>query len=204
MRPRPPLTTLAWPTPGRYIGCLNGVRTPAIMWKSWANLLTASRLIAIPPSIWAILDGHWGIAGALFTLAVITDFADGPIARSRGEATPLGGLFDHATDATFVSGNLAALAFLGMINPWLPGLVALAFIQYMLDSRALAGAVLKTSLIGRYNGIAYFVMLGIPVMREALGLTWPVDSWIGILAWILVITTAISMLDRALALLRGR
>lgn len=174
------------------------------MWKTWANLLTGIRLLALVPSMWAIGSGRWLLAGALFTLAVVTDLADGPVARRLDHATPGGGLFDHATDALFVAGNLAALAWTGVVNAWLPPLVLLAFAQYMLDSRALAGATLRTSRLGRYNGIAYFVMVGIPVIGNALRLDWPPEGMIRLLAWLLVATTLISITDRAVALLRTR
>ncbi|MEJ2089910.1 MAG: CDP-alcohol phosphatidyltransferase family protein [Gammaproteobacteria bacterium] len=172
------------------------------MWNTWANLLTAVRLLAVAPAAWAIGTGLWLLAAELFVLAVLTDLLDGPAARALGQTSPVGGLFDHATDAAYVSVNLGALAWIGLINGWLPVLVALAFVQYVFDSKALAGAELKTSFLGRINGIAYFVMVGIPVMREALGLTWPDDVWIRTLAWILVATTLASMLDRAVALAR--
>lgn len=172
-------------------------------WLTWANSLTALRLFSVAPAIWAISTDRWEIAAALFALAVITDLADGPLARRYNHASPLGGLFDHGTDALFVSATLAALAWAGFINPWLPLLVALAFIQYMFDSRALAGLALRTSLLGRNNGIAYFVMVGIPVIREALALDWPPDAWIAGLGWLLVASTAISMADRAIALIRA-
>ncbi len=169
-----------------------------------ANGLTATRLLAIGPSAWAIATNRWGLAGGLFTLAVLTDLADGPMARRFHHASPAGGLFDHATDALYVSACLAALAAGGYLNVWLPALVLLAFAQYLADSRALAGAELKTSFLGRNNGIAYYVLTGIPVMREALGLAWPPDAWIAALGWLLLITTLASMGDRALAVLRGR
>ena len=82
--------------------------------------------------------------------------------------------------------------------------VALAFIQYMFDSKALAGAELRTSFLGRNNGIAYFVMVGIPVIREALQLSWPPLGWITALAWLLVLSTAASLLDPAITLIRQR
>ncbi len=175
---------------------------PDARWLTWANLLTALRLLSIAPAVWAIVTGRWDIAAALFILAVITDLADGPLARHFNHASPLGGLFDHGTDALFVSASLAALAWLGFINPWLPLLVALAFIQYMFDSHALAGLALRTSFLGRNNGIAYFVMVGIPVIRQALGLEWPPTAWIMLLGWALVATTALSMTDRAITLIR--
>ncbi len=174
------------------------------MWNTWANLLTAARLLAVGPAAWAIVNGLWILAAGLFVIAVATDLLDGPAARRLGQSSPAGGLFDHATDALYVSVNLGALAWIGLVNGWLPALVALAFVQYMFDSRALAGTELKTSFLGRNNGIAYFVMVGIPVIRQALGLSWPEDSTIAVLAWILVATTLASMLDRAVTLLHRR
>lgn len=172
------------------------------MWNTWANLLTAIRLLSIAPMTWAIVQDQWLIAAVLFIAAVATDLLDGTVARRLNQTSPAGGLFDHTTDALFVSFSLGALAWIGLVNPWLPMLVALAFIQYMFDSKALAGAELRTSFLGRNNGIAYFVAVGIPVIREALGWTWPPDLWVSAFAWLLVATTLASMIDRALALLK--
>ena len=182
----------------------NPENTTSPTWLTWANGLTLLRLLAIGPAAWAILNGHWSLAAGLFVLAAVTDLADGPLARRYDHASPLGGLFDHGTDALFVSTTLGALAVAGYLNPYLPALVALAFIQYMFDSKALAGAELRTSILGRNNGIAYFVMVGIPVIREALGLNWPPLGWIAALAWLLVLSTSLSMLDRAVTLIRQR
>ncbi len=171
---------------------------------TWANLLTIGRLLAILPCTWAILSDQWPIAAVLFTLAVISDFLDGPLARRYGQASAFGGLLDHATDALFVSTCLAALAWTGYVNAWLPGFVVLAFSQYMLDSKALAGQILRTNWLGRNNGIGYYVLVGIPVVRNALELSWPSDRVIELLAWLLLATTAISMLERACVYLRTR
>ena len=174
------------------------------MWITWANLLTAMRLVCIGPCAWAIVSGHWGLAAGLFGIAIVSDYLDGPLARRFNHASPIGGLFDHATDALFVTVNLGALSWIGLLNPWLPVLVALAFAQYLFDSRALAGAALRTSVLGKNNGIAYFVMVGIPVARNALDWSWPPDPWISVLAWMLVISTLASMIDRGIALFKHR
>jgi phosphatidylglycerophosphate synthase len=174
------------------------------MWKTWANLLTLIRFASILPCAWSILQEDWLTAATLFALAVVTDYLDGPLARRHGHASPLGGLLDHTTDALFVSVNLGALAYLGYLPGWLPPLVALAFTQYLLDSRALAGRPLRASWLGRNNGIAYFVLLGIPLISNALDLGWPPRAWISAFGWVLVASTLLSMLDRASALLRTR
>lgn len=174
------------------------------MWKTWANLLTAIRTLSIIPCAWAIITGAWPLAAGLFVLAVLTDLLDGPLARHFDHATGLGGLLDHATDAAFVTATVAALAWVGYGNWLLPPLIAGAFIQYVLDSRVLAGQKLRTSWLGKNNGILYFVLAGIPIIRNALELSWPADIWIMLFSWLLVATTLVSMFDRLRALLRGR
>jgi phosphatidylglycerophosphate synthase len=169
-----------------------------------ANALTALRFIAALPLYHAIENGSWAIAFAIFWVAVASDLVDGRIARARGESSALGGLLDHGTDAIFVVSGLCALANSGQ-TPWiLPYLVAAAFLQYVLDSKTLAGRPLRTSRVGRWNGILYFVPIGTLVTRETLSIGIPPDRflfWIGVG---LALTTLMSMADRAWALIESR
>jgi phosphatidylglycerophosphate synthase len=171
------------------------------LWITWANLLTALRLVLVIPSALAILAQAWWWGAFLFTLAVASDFLDGYAARRFNQASPLGGLLDHVTDAIYVTAGCWALAQLDLINPYLPWLIAAAFAQYALDSKVLVGRMLRASRIGKNNGVAYFVVVGVGIGAMALDvpeLLAPL-AWF---AWALVITTVISMLDRALALMR--
>jgi phosphatidylglycerophosphate synthase len=166
-------------------------------------VLTSLRLAAAPACAFAIAGEEHGIALSLFVLAVATDWIDGRVARRYGETSPLGGLLDHATDATFVSLGGLALAARGEA-PWvLPFLIASAFLQYALDSRRPAasepsreGWVLRASALGRWNGIGYFVLLGIPVVRDGLAIGWPPRALVLTVGWALVLSTVLSMLDR--------
>jgi len=183
-----------------------GSHPSAAAWRTRANLLTALRLAAAPACAVAIACGADGHALALFALAVATDLADGRVARRYGESSSLGGLFDHATDATFVSLGLlgvwtadAAAGAASEVPLALPLLVAAAFVQYAVDSRAASGRALRASALGRWNGIAYFVLLGIPVVRDGLGVGWPPPALTAALGWLLVASTALSMADRAFA-----
>lgn len=180
------------------------MRQDGSMLMTWANLLTIARLLAIFPCAWAIHTGRWSLAAVLFVAAVITDFLDGPIARRYHHASALGGLLDHATDALFVGSCLAVLSTSAIVNPWLPGLVLAAFCQYMFDSKALSGQTLRTNWLGRNNGIAYYVLVGVPVIRNALELTWPNDTLIKAFGWLLLVTTAVSMIERGVVYLRMR
>ncbi len=175
--------------------------------RTRANALTAVRLLAGPLLVVALLREAALPAFALFWLAVGSDLLDGRVARRYGEVSPLGGFLDHVTDAAFVSLGLAALAVRGEAPAVLPALVALAFLQYTLDSRALgarSGAVLIASRLGRWNGIAYFVPIGTVVVRDALRLGWPGPGLVLALGWLLAASTVLSMADRLWALRRAR
>src|SRR5512134_1964250 len=125
--------------------------------RTRANALTALRLLCGPLLVLALLDRAAFAAALLFWFAVATDLLDGRVARRFGESSTLGGFLDHATDAAFVSLGLAALVLRGEAPSPLPVLVALAFLQYTLDSRVVQGGALRASGLGRWNGIAYFV-----------------------------------------------
>lgn len=159
----------------------------------WAHIITGSRLLLVLPTAWFIVEQHWWLASACFTAAVVSDFMDGRVARALGSQSNFGGLFDHATDAIFVAVTLAACAVQSWVTPWLPPLVIAAFVQYSLDSKALAGAKLRANWLGRSNGIAYYVMVGISIGFALLTLPQTIPL---LLSWLLSATTLISMLNR--------
>jgi phosphatidylglycerophosphate synthase len=176
----------------------------AAAWSTRANALTLVRLLLAPALAAALLAQMPVIAAALFFLAVATDLADGWVARRYGEETPFGGFADHAADAAFVITATAALARMGVLPALLPWLIAAAFIQYALDSRVLSASGLVASGLGRWNGIAYYVIAAIPIVRDAVGLSWPGPALVSGLGWTLIATTLLSMLDRLRRLARRR
>jgi CDP-diacylglycerol---glycerol-3-phosphate 3-phosphatidyltransferase len=165
-------------------------------WSTRANALTLLRLLLAPALAAAVLSRSAITAAVLFFLAVGTDLADGWVARRYREETPFGGFADHATDAAFVVTATAALARLGELPALLPWLIAAAFIQYALDSRAIAASGLVASRLGRWNGIAYYAIAATPIVRDALALPFPGPALVRALGWGLVASTLLSMLDR--------
>ena len=171
-----------------------------------ANALTATRILLAGPFAYLMTRPEaWSavLAGLVLVAAIATDLLDGPLARRRGTATAASGVFDHAADCLFVTIGLAATAARGA-GPWiLPPLVALAFAQYVADSYwGHPGRALRTSALGRWNGIVYFVPLaGDVLVRLGWGALAPVVSG---LAWALVASTVLSMGERLWALTRAR
>jgi len=163
------------------------------------NSLSLSRLILAVPSFICVYRGYWLFAAIVMSLAVASDMLDGHLARRRGQVSSLGGLLDHASDAVFVTATLAALALSAVVPLVLPVLVAIAFIQYALDSRSLSGRPLRASRLGRYNGIAYYVLAGFPSMQHALAIYLLPETWFMWIGWVLTISTLASITDRFLS-----
>ena len=164
---------------------------------TWANALTTLRLLTIVPLTGALLAGNWPGAALLFTLAALTDYFDGPLARRLGQTSVLGGFIDHASDALFVTGACTALACAGYINTVLPLLIPVAFLQYTLDSQVLRGRALRPNPLGRWNGIAYYVLPGIVIGAHLLAVETLLQPVTVALAWLLVASTLLSMGMRA-------
>jgi len=174
-----------------------------------ANLLTGIRLLLVVPAAFAFarpeLVAPW-ILLTVVLVAILTDYFDGKVARYQQTASATGQLFDHATDFLFVTAGLAGIAVNGVITPLLPILIVVAFSQYVLDSYFLyKDKHLKMNFLGRWNGVLYFVPLVlIAVLR--LQATTPIAgamlTLVSIIAWVLLLTTALSIFDRAIAPLR--
>ncbi len=166
------------------------------IWLTRANGLSLIRLLSAPLIAFLICAESSQAAIAVFVLAVVTDVADGVVARCFGEESPLGRLIDHSSDAIFVSAGTAALAYSGHLPALLPILIALSFVQYAVDSRTVSSSGPRPSSLGRWNGIAYYAVLATPLVRDTLGLSWPNSQAVLALGWLLVASTLLSMADR--------
>lgn len=172
-----------------------------------ANLLTFSRLLLALPVAWALADSEflpaWALAICLFA-AIVSDYIDGKIARALGTASARGQIFDHATDFLFVTSGLAGAAYAGLVPGLLPILITVAFSQYVLDSYFLyRQKSLRMSFLGRWNGVFYFgPLLLISCARLLEDNQWAavlVWSGLNLLVWALIVSTVLSVIDRAIA-----
>ncbi|HUH39050.1 MAG TPA: CDP-diacylglycerol--glycerol-3-phosphate 3-phosphatidyltransferase [Spongiibacteraceae bacterium] len=76
------------------------------------NALTGLRILLIPVLVvWFYIPGIWSqiIAAALFTLAGITDWLDGYLARRLNQSTPFGAFLDPVADKLMVAIALVLL-----------------------------------------------------------------------------------------------
>ncbi len=175
-----------------------------------AHLLTGLRLALAPPLAVAYARPDLlgaGLAALLLAAAIASDHLDGVVARRQGTASAGGRLFDHATDCLFVTAGLTGAALADQVPLVLPALIPVAFGQYVIDSYWLHNLKqLRMSTIGRWNGIGYFVplvVLAAARLEAVPALTPLLTAAAGLVAWVLVASTVVSIVDRATAARRG-
>jgi cardiolipin synthase len=165
-----------------------------------ANCISSLRLFMAPALVYLLWQELFLWSLLLMLGALISDVADGAVARKLNQVTNIGGLLDHGSDALLVLAGLTVFAALGVI-PWaLPIFIVIAFAQYVLDSGSLQRAPLRASSIGKLNGMMYFAFVILLIAREAFFLPIPNAAATSYLAWGLVLSTLVSITDRLIAM----
>jgi cardiolipin synthase (CMP-forming) len=83
------------------------------------NLLTLSRIVAIPIFLILLEDNRYREALALFVAAGITDALDGAIARLTHSKTTLGAFLDPAADKALLVSSFITLGLMKQVPIWL-------------------------------------------------------------------------------------
>ena len=89
------------------------------MFTSLANKLTVSRILAIPAILLLLAIPHgWAawLAWVFFSMAGITDFLDGYMARRDNEVSAIGQFLDPIADKLLVAAVILMLVFNGQIG----------------------------------------------------------------------------------------
>ncbi|WP_018404728.1 CDP-diacylglycerol--glycerol-3-phosphate 3-phosphatidyltransferase [Marinobacter gelidimuriae] len=76
------------------------------------NILTLSRIVMIPVFVFIFyMPVQWSylVSSAIFTLAAVTDWLDGYLARKLNQSTPFGAFLDPVADKLMVAVALAVL-----------------------------------------------------------------------------------------------
>ncbi|MDJ0609603.1 MAG: CDP-diacylglycerol--glycerol-3-phosphate 3-phosphatidyltransferase [Kiloniellales bacterium] len=154
------------------------------MLTSLPNLLTLLRIGLIPLVIGMFyLDGavyRW-IACALFTLAGITDYLDGYLARERNEVSPLGRFLDPIADKLLVAAVILMLVARDVITDVvvLPALVILCreiLVSGLREYLAEIRVPLPVSKLAKWKTVLQMVALGFLIVGEAGPAAIPVQT----------------------------
>ena len=153
------------------------------------NLITAGRILLVPPVAWALMVGHYHTALILFFVAGVSDAVDGFLAKQYGWTSRLGALLDPLADKFLLVTSYTALVWTGLLPLWLLLLVLLR------DVVIVSGAVIYNfrierldadpTLISKLNTLLQILLVLLVIVHQATG--WGQDVWI---EWLVYAVTA--------------
>lgn len=170
------------------------------------NLLTGLRVVMVPLFAWGLLahpaapSWRW-FADGVFILAILTDMADGRIARKYNLVTNFGKLWDPIADKALTGMGFIALSILGELPWWITVMILLRewgitimrfwLVKFGTVMAANSGGKLKT--VTQAIALAMFIP-GLHYLPEAWGwIAWAVM----IVAFALTVWTGIDYLRAA-------
>ena len=138
------------------------------------NILTLSRIGFIPFVVGFLFfrEPKWDLIAALiFSVAAITDFFDGYIARRQKLVTVYGKLMDPIADKFLVACCLIMLQYLGRIHPIVVMLLVCRELG-ITGLRALAsaeGVIIAASNSGKWKAATQMVAIGFLIVQNLFG-----------------------------------
>jgi len=173
-----------------------------------ANVLTFARIVLVPVFALLVLASgmtHVGwrlAAAAVFTVASLTDYVDGWVARSRNLVTSFGKVADPIADKALTGTALVLLSFYGQLAWW----VTIVILIREWGVTGLRFWVIRHGVIAASRGGK------IKTMLQVLAIGWylcplnpPLDAvgpWLMAAAVIVTVVTGVDYLWRALRLRR--
>ena len=127
------------------------------------NLISLSRLVAIPFLVFLIINNNWYLAGIFAGFLGFTDFLDGYIARKWNLQTPLGAVLDPLIDRIFIVALLFAFWWAELITVFILSLIIardliLFFVNFGLN-RKLKVEVVYLGIMGTWVIFVAFALI---------------------------------------------
>lgn len=144
-----------------------------------ANYLTIARFLLIVPVLVLFAHGHYVAALACYVVLGLSDVADGPIARRRGEQSEYGVVMDPLADVFSTAAVFAAFLAHGLIPVWLFLILMVRYAMLIIGSVALFLAVgpirFRSTIPGKVVGViqaAGVTVLIVCVLAGRAGAGW--------------------------------
>lgn len=169
------------------------------------NTLTVGRIFLVPLLVVVLLtklDTWWPfgfskeVLGALiFAVASATDWADGYLARRRGQVTDFGQWMDPLADKLLVTAALISLVSLDLAPAWMVAIIlgrelAVTVLRSMAYARGLR---MPASPLGKVKLVAQVVaILALILGQNHLGQLYVIGQ---IALWVATITALVSAID---------
>lgn len=173
------------------------------MITSLPNILTLSRILAVPLLVFMLWGPTWiGSAGAfvLFCVAGITDYFDGYLARARGTVSKLGQFLDPIADKIMV----AAVIVMLIAERRITGVHVIAALIILLREIAVSGlreflagvaVSVPVSRLAKWKTAFQMIALGALILEGAVGSLLPAHE-VGLLSlWLAAAMTLVTGYD---------
>ena len=129
------------------------------------NLITISRILLVPITVWLMISQEFGWAFAVFLIAGVSDGVDGFLARRLGAQTELGTYLDPIADKLLLASVYGVLGILKVLPAWLVVMVIsrdVLIIGGVLLARLLDKPfAIKPLRISKLNTVAQIAFAGI-------------------------------------------
>ena len=171
------------------------------------NILTMSRVAVIPVFVGLFFlespTGQW-IACALFTLAAITDFFDGYLARSRGQMSAFGTFLDPVADKLLVASALLMMVAFDQISGLviIPAVVILCreiLVSGLREYLAGFAVSLPVSRLAKWKTTVQMITIGFLIVGDAAHPAIPADLPVRLIGeaglWAAAVVTLITGFD---------
>ena len=150
------------------------------MLSTLPNLLTLSRIFAVPLLVLLMWNPGWGAwlaAFVLFCIAGATDYLDGYLARAAGTVSKLGVFLDPVADKIMVAATIVMLVHSGIVHGW----AVIAALVILLREITVSGlreylAGLQVSLpvsrLAKWKTAAQMIALGALILAGTASAPW--------------------------------
>ncbi len=146
-----------------------------------ANALTLIRIGLIAPFVWLFFTpAAWAMKGAflVFTLAALTDYFDGAVARARGETSALGAALDPIADKLLVAAALLLLVRNGSLaGPGVIGGLVILLREILVgglrEALAARAQTMPVTRLAKIKTTVQLVSLGLLIAAMPSGLIGP-------------------------------
>jgi CDP-diacylglycerol--glycerol-3-phosphate 3-phosphatidyltransferase len=167
------------------------------------TIISTARIVAVPVVMALVLanrgQGTDIVAAVLFTLAAITDFVDGYLARRWRLTTTMGSFLDTTADKLLASGVLVALVSVNHASAWIATIIIgrELLIMGLRGLVAADGVVMKPSIWGKLKTNVQFVAILIAIVYPDISIgPWRISEWAMFVAALITVASAVEYLAR--------
>ena len=161
------------------------------------NIITLGRLMAVPVTVWLILNNYILAAFGLFVMAGVSDAIDGFLAKRWGQVTEFGKYLDPLADKALLVSIYITLGVQGYLESLLVIMVVFRDVMIVGAVILYQAMVVKLEMnpliISKINTVAQIVLAALVLGSEGFDLD--VGSLFEVMMGIVAVTTLISGLS---------